>query len=291
MGSDNNSADNNEEPTTSTVPLVIVDPHNLPGGYIHGEETMSLSSGEQEQLSSSSSSDDESRPDILPPSRRTTRVSARLHNTSEVSTKSITGPETVTSLSEFQRLMALSEEDTKPEVSLPVANDNSDTHLEFSFPGSKPFVNLDSPPNNATDFVKSLLPDKKVNYRLHQTYQQRGKDGYLDTKLDTKEKHQLALLKLCLDAKVPNYLYDELLRWAEDAHADGYFNRRGHQKRQLFITHMSKRVFLQDFFPLKSTVHLPNAGIDLSITLFSAEQAILSLLMDKELMKLSLIHI
>ena len=130
-------------------------------------------------------------------------------------------------------------------------------------------------------------PNLKVNYDLFQKMESMFQSGFLHADLSKKEQHQLRLLQMCTNANVPNFLYDEIIQWAQDAHDDGCFgsDQSPFKKREKFIHIMSKRVGMDSAVPRKSIVELDHAGIKLVITYFDALEAILSLLNDPELMK------
>ena len=102
-------------------------------------------------------------------------------------------------------------------------------------------------PRATGDFRAQLEahPDVKVNYDLFDLAESKKKTGFLNGTLTKKELHQLKLLKICNDANVPTFIYDSLLQWAEDAHADGYFGQDQHcfkkREKQVCKQHVSKR--------------------------------------------------
>ena len=106
-------------------------------------------------------------------------------------------------------------------------------------------------------------PNKKVNYNLFQRRESMVQSGFLHADLSKKERHQLRLLQMCTDANVPNFLYDDIIEWAQTAHDDGCFgsDQGPFKKREKFIHVMSKRVGADSAVPRKSIVELDHAGI------------------------------
>lgn len=292
-GYDNDNLDTHSTDSSiqvPTLPPVVVDVSTAPG-HVFGEEKLesdssisSTAAGANNLDSPSSSSSSLSDESILPPAPslkvvgRTTRSSNKIQQADSTATvaESSTNGTPMDFVDSF--LKEFLGEDNSNNVSSGIAGEAPASPTK-----EDPMFVLPEELKAALQADSSI----KVNYNLHEFYRQRGKEGYLNAPLNKKEEHQLILLKMCIDAKVPNFLYDNILKWVERAHSDGYFNKEhgSYKKRKKFIPFLSNRVFLHGFKPKKSIVNLPKAGIGLSVTFFDAEQAILSLLMDKELMK------
>ena len=137
------------------------------------------------------------------------------------------------------------------------------------------------------EFMQELpIEGANMRFGMYDLMIKRKQSGYEEGELTTKELYQLKLIQMCIDAKVPNYLCDEIFQWAEEAYQHGYFsdNNAQYKRRDKLVRSLSKWVGLDCAAPMKSVVALKHAGINLPIIYFDAQQAIFSLLNDKELM-------
>lgn len=284
---DNESIDDNanaspRKPSIDAPKIDFVfDVTEVTRGHAFGEEAESYGSASLSAPSASSSSDGSS-PPPPPPPKRVTRASNKAPAGASSTAQDEVSPENI-SVDIFRRHFFGSD----PQINGGQQEANS---IGGNVGQTADHHNTDPLWNILSEEIKSKVAEDrsmKVNFNLYKFYQQGGKDGFVNARLNKKEEHQLLLLKMCIDAKVPLFVYDNILKWAEAAHADGYFERKhgSYKKRKKLITFLSKRVFLQSFEPRKSVVSLPYAGINLAVTYFDAEQAILSLLMDKDLMR------
>jgi hypothetical protein len=199
--------DNDHNIQSSSTPIFdfVLDVNELPG-HVFGEEEEEVNSS----TSSSSSSDEEDASLHLP--ARVTRAS----NKKAVSSTAVHGSspdlishENMTTELFFKKFFDEDSAECNNSQMDGNLQDNTSTNI-FGNHGQ-----MEGPPlsdslwNILPEAIKTKLQEDQsinVNYNLLKLLQKRGKDGYLSSELNKKEEHQLLLLKMCVDAKVPIFL-------------------------------------------------------------------------------------
>jgi hypothetical protein len=133
--------------------------------------------------------------------------------------------------------------------------------------------------DNDVRFAYQGLYDKKV---------QHGVKGYAQAPMEKETQHLVKLLHLMKTHGAPLGLFDEVVSWCEEANESAGLFVDGAppmMKRTPLLRELTKRFNLGGLKPIQTSVWLPNAGVHLNVTTHDAQEAIVSLLMDPELMK------
>ena len=123
------------------------------------------------------------------------------------------------------------------------------------------------------------------NYDLHNKWQtKKKKGGYVDASISKDDQCYLELLDLLFAAKAPNYLFDKIVTWARNSVSRGAFVEANPvPTRVSLIKKFSLYTGLEDYNPIKETIKLPNAKINLEYVRFDPIEAVISLMTDKYL--------
>jgi len=134
-------------------------------------------------------------------------------------------------------------------------------------------------------FAASNGQEIPCNYNLHQKWQTKKKQGgYVDASIAKDEQCYLELLDVLFAAKVPNYLFDKIVTWARNSASKGVFAASiPVPTRASLLKKFALYTGMEDYKPIKETIRLPNAKIDLEYVRFDPAEAVLSLMTDKYL--------
>jgi hypothetical protein len=101
--------------------------------------------------------------------------------------------------------------------------------------------------------------------------------------MNQEEKAAVRLLKILKQAKAPLYVYDNIVKWATKAAANGVFKNIAIKQlptKDTILKATASRFNMEGLVPITTAVHLPNANISVNVTTFDAEAVFLSLLSD-----------
>ena len=167
--------------------------------------------------------------------------------------------------------------------------DVTDSHRDFvlSFADNTDTIatsTVDSGPNREIFLDPEDGTQIPVNYDMHNRHQQRTKLGFTSISLTPGEKSYLDLLKLLGDAKVPNYLFDQVVSWAFVAHHHKLFDSPP-VSREVALKQFTKNAGTEGMWPAKTLLTLPNSKATIENVRMDPMEAVLSLMSDSHLMK------
>lgn len=123
---------------------------------------------------------------------------------------------------------------------------------------------------------------EEINWDLFAQFSEKVDNGFLYARPTEQELSFIKLLEIL--KKLPVGLFDDIVDWALLAKACGALDDKP-PKREHLIPKAARYVGMENLVPKTTKITLPNAMTEVSVTSFDATEAILSLLLDKHLMR------
>ena len=139
----------------------------------------------------------------------------------------------------------------------------------------------------------TLQDDEEANDVPHETNHLQLRQGNTQHNLpDSLHLFQLSdhieteLLDILTTANVPNYLYANIMEWAQKANQHGYHFNPQRKSRQQQIKYLQQWLSMENIMPEVKQVQIPESSITIKVTRFDFVVQLLSLLQNENFVRI-----